>query len=109
METADKKTMEYLKQLIQQQIEKQEETNNLFKELLKNNRKVIRRITLVFFAVAAMLLGGIIFIIYTENKPQSVLNTTLKAAKDLETRISLQREYIDMNTKEIHDLKDSSK
>lgn len=109
METVDKEIMEYLKQLIQQQIKSQDETNKLFRELLNNNNKVRRRITLVLFAVAVMILGGIAFIIYTENKPQSALNETLKAAKDLEVRISLQRQYINMNTQDIHNLSDSIK
>lgn len=98
----DKKDMEYLKQLILQQIKSQEEANKSFK-------KILHRLTCFFVVVAFSILIGIAFIIYTENKPHSIVNEALKTAKDLETRISLQRQYINMNTKDIDDLKDSTK
>lgn len=109
METEENKIMEYLKLLIQQQIKSQDETNAMFREILKNNKKAEKKNTIALILVAILILGGLLFIIYTENKPQSVLKTTLKAAQDLETRISLQRQYIDMNTKNIQDLSDSIK
>lgn len=98
----DKETMEYLKDLILQQIKSQEETTKFFK-------KILRRLSLFSIVIAFVILSGIGYIIYTENKPHSLVNEALKTAKDLETRIRLQRDYINMNTKDIDTLKTKNK
>ena len=98
----DNETMEYLKALILQQIKSQEEANKSFK-------KILRRITVfsvIMFAVLVMMISDII---YVQNRPESKVNEALKTAKDLETRISLQRDYININSNDIRKLSDSSK
>lgn len=100
-----KEDMEYLKELIRNHIKSEEEANRSFK-------KILRRITMACTIGCVVIIAEVGVIIHIENQPYSKLNEVLKATKDLETRISLQREYINMNTKDIQDInevKDSAK
>lgn len=90
-------TIIHLKEILLEQIKGQERVQLLFK-------KILRRITIVTIGLSFSILGGIIFIIYTENKPQSAINKALKSIEGLETRIRLQRTYINMNTEKLQDI-----
>jgi len=95
----------HLKQLLLQQIESQEKVSVRY-------QKILKRMAYISFALYIAILVGVFFIIYSINKPETQINILRKEVKGLETRTSLQREYIEMDKKDldsIHNLIDSLK
>lgn len=92
----------HLKQMLLQQIESQERTQKILK-------RIFRRISVIYISISAVIIIGIMFLIYIISRPESKASKLLKEVDSLNTRISLQREYINMNTKEIFNIKDSTK
>lgn len=92
----------HLKQMLLQQIESQERTQKILK-------RIFRRISVIYVSISAVIIIGIMFLIYIISRPESKTNKLLREVDSLNTRISLQREYINMNSKEIFNLKDSTK
>ncbi len=95
----------HLKEILLQQIESQEKVGRRY-------AKILRRIAYISIALSFSILGGIYFIIYTVNKPETRINTLMDEVNGFEIRTSLLRDYIDMDKNEldsIHNLIDSMK
>lgn len=87
-------THAHLKQLLLQQIKSQEKTQEILKE-------IFRRISLIYIILSAVIIIGIMFLIYVNNQPGSKANVALKEVESLNTRISLQRQYIEIDRKDL--------
>jgi hypothetical protein len=84
----------HLKQMLLQQIESQERTQKIL-------RRIFRRISIIYISIAAVVIIGIMFLIYITSKPESKANAALKEMEALNTRITLQRQYIEMDRKDL--------
>lgn len=95
----------HLKLLLLQQFESQEKVSAKY-------AKILKRITYISFALSISILGGVFFIIYSINKPETQINSLKNDIRWLETRTSLLRQYIDIDKNDldsIHKLIDSIK
>lgn len=93
-------TVEYLKQLIISELEAHNTASVKY-------AKILRRLSILLLVCMLLLIGLVIsfgYVIYLENQPQSEVNKALKSIQGLETRISLQREYINLNTEKLNQL-----
>lgn len=93
-------SVEYLKQLIMDEIEAQNKASIKYS-------KILRRLSVLLFGILFLLVSIMFafgYVIYLENQPQSEVNKALKSIQGLETRISLQREYINLNTEKLNQL-----
>lgn len=98
MEIPKSNTVEYLKQLIIAEIEAQNRASVYY-------QKILRRISILLFFVLLLVIGMAFtlgYIVYLEKQPQSEVNKALKAIQGIETRIGLQREYINLNTEKLN-------
>ena len=105
MELDETTGLVHLKGLLLQQIEIQEKVNNRY-------AKILRRISYISLALSISILGGIFFIIYSINRPESRINALIEEVNGFEIRTSLLRDYIDEDKNEldsIHNLIDSMK
>ena len=84
----------HLKQMLLQQIESQERTQKILK-------RIFRRISLIYISISAVIIVGIMFLIYINSRPESLAKQAIRDMNSLNTRISLQREYIEMDRKEL--------
>lgn len=95
METDDNVSANaHLKQLLLDQIMIQGKGNILFK-------KILRRISIIYFSLSAVILIGIMFIIYIVSKPDSRANIAIKQMDALNTRISVQRQFIEIDRQDL--------
>ncbi|HEY8690572.1 MAG TPA: hypothetical protein VIM07_15150 [Chitinophagaceae bacterium] len=92
METVN--TIEHLKETLLLQIKSQEQVKVLFK-------KILTRITIIYISISVAILIGVMFIIYTLNKPESIAKNALREMEALNTRISIQREFIEMDRNDL--------
>jgi hypothetical protein len=92
MENYDDKAVanSHLKQLLLQQINSQERVNARY-------GKILRRITYIYCVLSLAILGGLMFVIYSINKPESKIYELMKEVSGLETRTTLQRQYIEID------------
>ena len=84
----------HLKQIMLQEIMAQEQTQKIL-------RKVFRRISVLYFIVAAVVVIGLMLLIYITSRPESKASVALKEMEALNTRISLQRQYIEIDRKDL--------
>ena len=92
----------HLKQIMLQEINAQEQTQKIL-------RKVFRRISVLYFIVAAVVVVGLMFLIYINSRPESKANEALKEMEALNTRITLQRQYIEMDREDLEKTRNSVK
>lgn len=92
----------HLKQIMLQEINAQEQTQKIL-------RKVFRRISVLYFIVAAVVVVGLMFLIYINSRPESKANEALKEMEALNTRIALQRQYIEMDREDLEKTRNSIK
>lgn len=85
---------QHLKQLLLQQIESQERTQKILKRIFK-------RISLIYILISSVIILGIMFLIYVEGRPESKASVALEEMEALNTRITLQRQYIEMDRKDL--------
>lgn len=88
----------HLKEILLQQIESQEKGQVILK-------KIFRRISIIYISISAVMIIGIMFLIYIISRPESRANTAMKEVDALNTRISLQRQYIEIDRKELESQK----
>lgn len=84
----------HLKQLLLQQIEGQERVSARY-------AKILKRLTYLLLTLSFAILGGIYFIIYSINKPDTQINALRKEVKGLEVRTALQRQYIEIDKNDL--------
>jgi hypothetical protein len=80
--------------MLLQQIESQERTQKILK-------RIFRRISIIYISIAAVVIIGIMFLIYIESRPDSKASVALKEMENLNTRITMQRMYIEMDRKDL--------
>lgn len=90
----------HLKQILLQQIESQERTQKILK-------RIFRRISIIYISIAAVVIIGIMFLIYIESRPDSKAGIALKEMENLNTRITMQRQYIEMDRKDLENTRDA--
>ena len=90
-----------LKQIILQEIKAQEDTQSILKRIFK-------RITIIYIFVSVVMIIGIAIIVYLIIQPTSKTSKALKQIEvlntdihDLNTRITMQRQYIEMDNSEL--------
>jgi hypothetical protein len=98
IEDADKNENERahaaLKMMVMQQIASQEATQDILKS-------IFRKIRLIYIIISAVILICIVFLIYVESLPNSKASVALKEMENLNTRITMQRMYIEMDRKDL--------
>lgn len=82
----------HLKQLLLQQIEGQERVSARY-------AKILKRLTYLLLTLSFAILGGLYFIIYSINKPDTQINALRKEVKGLRT--ALQRQYIEIDKNDL--------
>jgi hypothetical protein len=83
-----------LKMMLLQQIAAEDQTQKIL-------RKIFRRISLIYVVFSAIIILSLTFLIYTTNKPESKASVALKEMEALNTRITLQRQYIEIDRKDL--------
>lgn len=84
----------HLKEMILKQTESEEQTQKILK-------KIFNRISMIYVSLSAVIIIGLMFLIYITSRPESKASTALKEMEALNTRISLQRQYIEMDRKDL--------
>lgn len=90
-----------LKQIILQEIKAQEDTQSILKRIFK-------RITIIYIFVSVVMIIGLAIIVYLIIQPTSKTSKALKEVEkvsadihDLNTRMTMQRQYIEMDNSEL--------
>lgn len=89
-----------LKMMLLQQIAAEDQTQKIL-------RKIFSRISIIYVVFSAIIILSLTFLIYIINKPESKANVALKEMNALNTRITLQREYIEMDRKDLENTRDA--